>query len=50
LANGVFTAQVVRLKVEMDLASFGKEDGFLYKEFLMLLISLGYWDEAAAQK
>ena len=30
--EGVFTAQVVGLGVEVDLASFGTEDGFMYKE------------------
>ena len=39
--KGVFTAQVVRLEVEIDLASFGTVDGFMYKEFLMLLTYLG---------
>jgi hypothetical protein len=48
--EGVFTAQVVRLEVEIDLANFGTEDGFMYKVFLMLLNSLSYSDEAAAQK
>jgi hypothetical protein len=48
--KGVFKDQVVRLEVEIDLASFGTEDGFMYKEFLMLLPSLSYWAEAAAQK
>ena len=46
--EGVFTAQVVGLEAEVVLASFGTEDGFMYKEFLMLLTSLSYWDEAAA--